>query len=172
MQRYLEAKLILQLHRSRLYNYSTTVCYILRHFVYIHCYSFALFLCRIFCHRPFYPKRCYISELPANCYISFDLDESRRPTSVNDFFRCSLFSTRRVHIRMCTSTSLIISFWYILPPIIPFLYSTVIIIKGIRKIISVSKIKKMILIRKNWILNGRCVWESGSNPHSKDDIFS
>jgi len=48
----------------------------------------------------------------------------------------------------------------------------VIVIKGIKRIISVSKIKKMILIRKNWILNGNRLWDKGSNPHSNGDIFS
>jgi len=46
------------------------------------------------------------------------------------------------------------------------------VIRGINKIISVSKIKKMILIKKNWILNGRRLNDSGSNPHSNGDIFS
>jgi len=46
------------------------------------------------------------------------------------------------------------------------------IISGINKIISVSRIKKIILIKKNWILNSRQLNESGSNPHSNDDIFS
>jgi hypothetical protein len=46
------------------------------------------------------------------------------------------------------------------------------IINGIKRIISVSKIKKIILIRKNWILNGKRLYKSGSNPHSKGDIFS
>lgn len=35
-----------------------------------------------------------------------------------------------------------------------------------------SKIKKIILIKKNWILNGRRLNDSGSNPHSKGDDFS
>lgn len=38
--------------------------------------------------------------------------------------------------------------------------------------ISISKIKKISLIRKNWILNGRWLEEIGSNPHSNGDIFS
>jgi len=46
------------------------------------------------------------------------------------------------------------------------------VIRGINKIISVSKIKKIILIRKNWILNGRRLKDNGSNPHSNGDIFS
>lgn len=46
------------------------------------------------------------------------------------------------------------------------------IIKGIRRVISISKIKKISLIRKNWILNGRWLVEIGSNPHSNGDIFS
>jgi hypothetical protein len=45
------------------------------------------------------------------------------------------------------------------------------IINGIKRIISVSKIKKIILTRKNWILNGRRLYESGSNPHSKGIFF-
>lgn len=35
-----------------------------------------------------------------------------------------------------------------------------------------SKIKKIRLIKKNWILNGRWLDEIGSNPHSNGDIFS
>lgn len=38
--------------------------------------------------------------------------------------------------------------------------------------ISISKIKKIRLIRKNWILNGKWWVEIGSNPHSNGDIFS
>lgn len=45
-------------------------------------------------------------------------------------------------------------------------------IRGIRRVISISKIKKINLIRKNWILKGRWLGEIGSNPHSKGDIFS
>lgn len=43
---------------------------------------------------------------------------------------------------------------------------------GIKMVISTSKIKKIRLIRKNWILNGIRDLEIGSNPHSKGDIFS
>lgn len=46
------------------------------------------------------------------------------------------------------------------------------ITNGIRRVISISKIKKISLIRKNWILNGRWLVEIGSNPHSNGDIFS
>lgn len=35
-----------------------------------------------------------------------------------------------------------------------------------------SKIKKINLIKKNWILNGIRDLEIGSNPHSNGDIFS
>lgn len=35
-----------------------------------------------------------------------------------------------------------------------------------------SKIKKISLIRKNWILKGKWLVEIGSNPHSNGDIFS
>lgn len=35
-----------------------------------------------------------------------------------------------------------------------------------------SKIRKISLIRKNWILKGRWLGEIGSNPHSNGDIFS
>lgn len=35
-----------------------------------------------------------------------------------------------------------------------------------------SKIKKISLMRKNWILNGKWLVEIGSNPHSNGDIFS
>lgn len=43
---------------------------------------------------------------------------------------------------------------------------------GIKRVISISKIKKISLIRKNWILKGRWLIEIGSNPHSNGDIFS
>lgn len=46
------------------------------------------------------------------------------------------------------------------------------ITKGIKSVISISKIKKIKLIRKNWILKGKWLVEIGSNPHSKGDIFS
>lgn len=45
-------------------------------------------------------------------------------------------------------------------------------ISGIRRVISISKIKKISLIIKNWILKGRRELEIGSNPHSKGEIFS
>lgn len=43
---------------------------------------------------------------------------------------------------------------------------------GIKRVISISKIKKISLIRKNWILKGKWLEEIGSNPHSNGDIFS
>lgn len=51
-----------------------------------------------------------------------------------------------------------------------FIYNR--ITRGIKSVISISKIKKIRLIRKNWILNGRWLVEIGSNPHSNGDIFS
>lgn len=39
-------------------------------------------------------------------------------------------------------------------------------------VISTSKIKNKIAIRKNWIENGARADFLGSNPHSKGDIFS
>lgn len=44
--------------------------------------------------------------------------------------------------------------------------------KGIKRVISISKIRKINLIRKNWILNGIRDLDIGSKPHSKGDIFS
>lgn len=38
--------------------------------------------------------------------------------------------------------------------------------------ISISKIKKISLMRKNWILNGKWLVETGSNPHSNGEVFS
>lgn len=38
--------------------------------------------------------------------------------------------------------------------------------------ISISKIRKIKLIIKNWILKGIRLLEMGSNPHSKGDDFS
>lgn len=35
-----------------------------------------------------------------------------------------------------------------------------------------SKIRKISLIRKNWILNGIRLLDNGSNPHSKGEDFS
>lgn len=46
------------------------------------------------------------------------------------------------------------------------------ITNGTSRVISISKIKKISLIRKNWILNGKWLDEMGSNPHSNGDIFS
>lgn len=45
-------------------------------------------------------------------------------------------------------------------------------IKGINNVISISKIKKIKLIKKNWILNGMRLLFNGSNPHSKGEDFS
>lgn len=45
-------------------------------------------------------------------------------------------------------------------------------IRGIKIVISISKIKKIRLIIKNWILKGIWPLEIGSNPHSKGDDFS
>lgn len=45
-------------------------------------------------------------------------------------------------------------------------------IKGISKVISISKIKKIRLIIKNWILKGIRFIDKGSNPHSNGDNFS
>jgi hypothetical protein len=35
-----------------------------------------------------------------------------------------------------------------------------------------SKIRKINLIKKNWILNGIWLLEIGSNPHSNGEVFS
>lgn len=48
----------------------------------------------------------------------------------------------------------------------------VIMISGINKVISMSKIRNIILIKKNWILKGGRVRERGSNPHSNGEDFS
>lgn len=48
----------------------------------------------------------------------------------------------------------------------------VIMTKGINKMISTSKIKNIILIKKNWILKGGRLSVKGSNPHSKGEDFS
>lgn len=48
----------------------------------------------------------------------------------------------------------------------------VIKIKGIKSVISISKIKKINLIMKKWTLKGKRFWEIGSNPHSNGEIFS
>lgn len=45
-------------------------------------------------------------------------------------------------------------------------------IKGISKLISMSKIKNIKLIKKKWILKGMRLLFIGSNPHSKGEIFS
>lgn len=45
-------------------------------------------------------------------------------------------------------------------------------IKGISKVISMSKIKKINLIIKNWILKGTRFKDRGSKPHSKGEDFS
>jgi len=47
-----------------------------------------------------------------------------------------------------------------------------IVISGRRRPISISKIKKIRLITKNWLLKGNRALEDGLNPHSKGDIFS
>lgn len=52
------------------------------------------------------------------------------------------------------------------------LYEFIKYTKGINKVISISKIKKINLIKKNWILKGIRDLDIGSNPHSKGDIFS
>lgn len=43
---------------------------------------------------------------------------------------------------------------------------------GISNVISTSKIKKINLIKKKWILKGGRFLDIGSNPHSKGDNFS
>lgn len=43
---------------------------------------------------------------------------------------------------------------------------------GINKVISTSKIKKIRLIKKKWILKGGRLLDIGSNPHSNGDDFS
>lgn len=45
-------------------------------------------------------------------------------------------------------------------------------ISGIRRVISISKIKKMSLIIKNWTLKGIRLEDIGSNPHSNGEDFS
>lgn len=45
-------------------------------------------------------------------------------------------------------------------------------ISGIKRVISMSKIRKISLIIKNWILKGSREFDIGSNPHSKGEIFS
>lgn len=46
------------------------------------------------------------------------------------------------------------------------------VIMGSRRVISMSKIKKIMDTRKNWILNGSRFRDCGSNPHSNGDDFS
>lgn len=43
---------------------------------------------------------------------------------------------------------------------------------GNNKAISISKIRKITAIKKNWILNGIRVEFIGSNPHSNGEFFS
>lgn len=43
---------------------------------------------------------------------------------------------------------------------------------GINKVISTSKIKKIRLIKKKWILKGGRLFDIGSNPHSNGEDFS
>jgi len=45
-------------------------------------------------------------------------------------------------------------------------------ISGRRSAISISKIKKISLIIKNWVLKGNRALDDGLNPHSNGDIFS
>lgn len=52
------------------------------------------------------------------------------------------------------------------------LFLCCLIARGISKIISTSKIRKMILTRKNRNEKGARLFFAGSNPHSKGDIFS
>ena len=49
---------------------------------------------------------------------------------------------------------------------------SVVITSGINKVISTSKIRKMIAMRKNWIEKGIRALVFGSNPHSNADLFS
>lgn len=49
---------------------------------------------------------------------------------------------------------------------------SIILIIGIRRIISTSKIKKIIAIKKNCRENGIRAFDLGSNPHSKGEFFS
>lgn len=43
---------------------------------------------------------------------------------------------------------------------------------GIKSVISISKIIKINLIKKNWFLKGKWLEDMGSNPHSKGAFFS
>lgn len=45
-------------------------------------------------------------------------------------------------------------------------------ISGISKVISMSKIRNIKLIKKKWILSGIRLLFKGSNPHSKGEDFS
>lgn len=47
-----------------------------------------------------------------------------------------------------------------------------VITKGNSKVISTSKIRKIIAIKKNWRENGIRAEDLGSKPHSKGDLFS
>lgn len=44
--------------------------------------------------------------------------------------------------------------------------------RGIRRVISISKIRKINLIKKKWILKGMWFMDIGSKPHSNGEIFS
>jgi len=44
--------------------------------------------------------------------------------------------------------------------------------RGMSKVISISKIRKINLIIKKWVLNGVWLFDIGSNPHSNGDDFS
>lgn len=46
------------------------------------------------------------------------------------------------------------------------------LIKGIKKTTSISNTKNKIAIIKKWIENGKREDINGSNPHSKEEIFS
>lgn len=52
------------------------------------------------------------------------------------------------------------------------LENVMIVVRGKRSVISTSKIKKIIAIRKNRSENGSRADPLGSNPHSKGDLFS
>lgn len=43
---------------------------------------------------------------------------------------------------------------------------------GTNNVISTSKIKKINLIKKKWILKGGRLFDIGSNPHSNGEAFS
>jgi len=48
----------------------------------------------------------------------------------------------------------------------------IVLINGIKRANSTSKIKKMMAIKKNWREKGSRAEVFGSNPHSKGDLFS